>query len=171
MESFVQRMRCVPRILGHRNGRAGRPLSDDDVKDVAQDVFILIWSKLPDFLGEASLETWAYHFCELTFLNRARDKQGRAASAASGDAGAYAVEDSFSNGYESMDTALVHWAIDRLSRNDAEIVRLRQFGELSFDEISESTRQPVNTVKSRYYRALSKLRELLLPRFQGREPT
>lgn len=52
-------------------------------------------------------------------------------------------------------------AVERLERMDREIVLLREFEELSYTEIAEVLRIPVNTVRSRLFRARMALRELL----------
>jgi DNA-directed RNA polymerase specialized sigma24 family protein len=52
-------------------------------------------------------------------------------------------------------------AVGRLERMDREMVMLREFEELSYMEIAEVLRIPVNTVRSRLFRARMALRELL----------
>jgi RNA polymerase sigma factor (sigma-70 family) len=52
-------------------------------------------------------------------------------------------------------------AVNRLERVDREILLLREFEQLSYAEIAELLRLPLNTVRSRLFRARSALRELL----------
>jgi RNA polymerase sigma-70 factor (ECF subfamily) len=52
-------------------------------------------------------------------------------------------------------------AVAKLDPMDREIVFLREFEELSYTEIAELLRIPVNTVRSRLFRARTALRELL----------
>jgi len=52
-------------------------------------------------------------------------------------------------------------AIGKLERMDREILLLREFEELSYMEIAELLNLPVNTVRSRLFRARMALRELL----------
>jgi RNA polymerase sigma-70 factor (ECF subfamily) len=52
-------------------------------------------------------------------------------------------------------------AIGKLERTDREILLLREFEELSYAEIAELLGLPVNTVRSRLFRARMALRELL----------
>jgi RNA polymerase sigma-70 factor (ECF subfamily) len=52
-------------------------------------------------------------------------------------------------------------AVGKLDRVDREIVLLREFEELSYVEIAAVLRLPVNTVRSRLFRARRALRELL----------
>jgi RNA polymerase sigma-70 factor, ECF subfamily len=52
-------------------------------------------------------------------------------------------------------------AVGKLERTDREILMLREFEELSYSEIAELLRLPVNTVRSRLFRARIGLRNLL----------
>jgi RNA polymerase sigma-70 factor, ECF subfamily len=52
-------------------------------------------------------------------------------------------------------------AVGKLERIDREIVLLREFEELSYAEIAAVLHVPVNTVRSRLFRARQALRELL----------
>jgi RNA polymerase sigma-70 factor (ECF subfamily) len=52
-------------------------------------------------------------------------------------------------------------AVSKLERMDREIVLLREFEELSYAEIASVLRVPVNTVRSRLFRARQALRGLL----------
>lgn len=52
-------------------------------------------------------------------------------------------------------------AVGKLDRMDREMVLLREFEELSYAEIAAVLRVPLNTVRSRLFRARKALRELL----------
>lgn len=51
-------------------------------------------------------------------------------------------------------------AIDRLSQAEQAIIRLRFFEDLKLEEIAQITNTNLNTVKSRLYKGLKRLREL-----------
>jgi RNA polymerase sigma-70 factor (ECF subfamily) len=57
----------------------------------------------------------------------------------------------------------VRRAVEKLEPIDREIVMLREFEQLSYAEIADLLELPVNTVRSRLFRARSALRELLEP--------
>ena len=62
----------------------------------------------------------------------------------------------------SMDTDVwLRDAVNKLERLDREILLLREFEQLSYAEIAELLRLPLNTVRSRLFRARTALRELL----------
>ena len=51
-------------------------------------------------------------------------------------------------------------AIDRLSPDEQAVIRLRFFQDLKLEEIAQATGANLNTVKTRLYKALKKLRAL-----------
>src|SRR5215469_15465197 len=57
----------------------------------------------------------------------------------------------------------VRRAVEKLDPIDREIVMLREFEQLSYAEISDLLQLPLNTVRSRLFRARTALRELLEP--------
>jgi RNA polymerase sigma-70 factor, ECF subfamily len=57
----------------------------------------------------------------------------------------------------------VRRAVEKLDPLDREIVMLREFEQLSYAEIADLLELPVNTVRSRLFRARTALRDLLLP--------
>ena len=61
------------------------------------------------------------------------------------------------------DRLWVRQAIERLDTNDREILMLREYEQLSYSEIAELLRLPVNTVRSRLFRARMELKSILAP--------
>jgi RNA polymerase sigma-70 factor (ECF subfamily) len=57
----------------------------------------------------------------------------------------------------------VRCAVEKLERIDREILLLREFEQLSYAEIADLLQLPVNTVRSRLFRARTALRDLLEP--------
>src|SRR5579863_10113865 len=64
----------------------------------------------------------------------------------------------------------VRRAVEKLDSVDREILLLREFEQLSYAEISDLLQLPVNTVRSRLFRARTALRNLLEPS-AAQEPT
>ena len=56
----------------------------------------------------------------------------------------------------------VREAIAKLPRNDREVLLLREYEDLSYEEIAGVLRVPVNTMRSRLFRARLALKELLV---------
>jgi RNA polymerase sigma-70 factor (ECF subfamily) len=57
----------------------------------------------------------------------------------------------------------IRQAIGRLDGVDREVVMLREFEQLAYTEIAAVLDVPVNTVRSRLFRARMELRRLLAP--------
>ncbi len=53
--------------------------------------------------------------------------------------------------------------MEELDRLDREVVMLREFEQLSYAEIADLLQLPLNTVRSRLFRARTALRNLLEP--------
>jgi RNA polymerase sigma-70 factor (ECF subfamily) len=63
----------------------------------------------------------------------------------------------------TLDTTLwLRHAVAKLESHDREILLLREFEQLSYAEIAELQKLPINTVRSRLFRARLALRDLLL---------
>ena len=60
----------------------------------------------------------------------------------------------------------IYQSLDRLPAEDARILWLKHFDDRTFEAIARQLGQPAPTIKSRYYRALDKLRYWLAPTFQ-----
>jgi len=64
----------------------------------------------------------------------------------------------------SPETALwIREALAKLEPNEREILMLREYEQLSYDEIAGLLRVPVNTVRTRLFRARMSLRAMLEP--------
>ncbi len=64
-------------------------------------------------------------------------------------------ENGYEDVYENFD---LKRAMDGLSKEDKAVVELRYFEDLKLEEIGEILQENVNTVKSRLYRSMKKLR-------------
>jgi RNA polymerase sigma factor (sigma-70 family) len=158
---FLERMRCIPRFLSARNARAGHPLRPDELADLAQDVFTAFWSRLGEYRGEASLDTWAYRYCLRKWLERVRPKLRP--QALDDEAPGTTTDPA-----RHLDDAVVQAALDDLPQDESEVVVLKHLEDLSFEEIGERLRTATSTVKTRYYRGMATLRTRLGRSF--REP-
>ena len=168
---FVERMRCIPRILAVQNRRSGAPLSPEDLADLAQEVFSAVWDRLERFQGEAALESWVYRFCVLMTMDakRRRGRRGLVLTAeepALEGADAERVNEESAE-WHALDFEHLYAALERLDEKDAAVVQLKQFEGLTFEEIGGELDISPNTAKTRYYRGIDQLRTLLSPGLGG----
>jgi RNA polymerase sigma-70 factor (ECF subfamily) len=167
VEGFVRRMRCVHLSLAAQNARLGRPLNEHDIEDVSQEVLVLIWNKLGSFAGLSTLETWVYRFTSLELMNAIRRKRTRSR------VGELTQEPPAGEltgvGLRLLEYEHLHRALERLDVSEADVIRLKHFEELTFEEIGAFLSMPVNTAKTKYYRGLQRLHEALRSQEPGEQ--
>lgn len=159
MDLFVERMRCIPRIVAFLNRKHGRGLSPEDQADLSQDVFAKIWARLASFQGEASLETWVFPFCDLTMRNRVR-KQARLPISVENEESVMPAaqgDDRSADTPLPMDLEFVDRSLGEIPGDEAEVIRLKLYDDITFETLSEQLGISPNTAKSRYYRGIKRL--------------
>lgn len=156
---FVRRMRCVPLSLAAQNARLGRPLNEHDIEDVSQEVLVLIWNKLGTYAGLSTLETWVYRFTSFELMNAVRRKRTRKRVVELEHEPAVTTPDDARRRF--LEYEHLHRALGRLESIEADVIRLKHFEDLTFEEIATRMSMPANTAKTKYYRGLIKLQETL----------
>jgi len=160
-ERLAARLRCVASFVAARNAALGGPLSWDEVDDLIQDVAAAVWKKIAQYRGEAPLEGWIYRFCILetgAFLRRKNSRESRRREWSERSGGTAAVQEPCGDLYED-----VYSGLDKIDSDQAHVIRLKHFGQLTFEEISRRLKISTNTAKTRYYRGLIRLREFIDP--------
>ncbi len=160
IQTLVDRLGCVPAILRVRNARTGSPLRPDQLDDAQQEVLISVWRKLGEYAGRSRFETWVHGFCTHEIL-RARQNLARRVRVDSLSAPNELIATP-----ETVADDSVHQGLDRLGPPADDILRMKHFDECTFEEIAERFDVSVSTIKSRYYRGLTKLGTIL----QGHHP-
>jgi RNA polymerase sigma-70 factor (ECF subfamily) len=167
-DRLFERLRCVPRFVCAFHRRFGAPLDAGAVEDLVQNVLFSVWRRLPDFRGEAALETFAYPFCRFETLNAVRRWQRRAshdvATGAEDGPPEPAVDMPVDRGLLEAETLHL---LAVLSPSEARVVHLRHFEGREVSEIAALLAISTSSVKTHYYRALAKLRARLDPHGTG----
>lgn len=155
-DEFVNRMCCIPRFIEKHGRHSG--LVREELADLAQDVFAIIWRKLSDYRGEAPLEAWAHSFCVHSLSNLTR-KQGRRPLTAGSDHLAEWPSPCPPEG----DPRLVplRAALLNLPTPHQQILRLHAMQGLTYQEIAGHLDCSPRAARARYQRALIELRALL----------
>jgi RNA polymerase sigma-70 factor (ECF subfamily) len=152
--ALVERLGCIPAMLRLRERRLGSPLSAEERAEIVQETALAVWSKLERYQGRVPLEAWVFGFVVREHY-KGLARRRRSGSRAEADEHELADE----TAPEPVDDwAKVHLCIHMLGSPSAEIVRLRHFEESSFRDIALELDLPENTVKTKYYRAVSRLR-------------
>lgn len=163
MEAFIERMACVPRLVREGHRRLGGSLDEHELDDVTQETLAAIWIKLGGFEGRAALETWAFRFGRNELLKAFEKKRRRGGQLEPDPAELTAKAPPEET---SIDPVSLHARLNQLDNISAAIVRARHFDQRSFQEIASSRSEPLGTVKTRYYRAIDRLREALDPEWR-----
>ncbi len=127
----------------------------DDALDLSQEAFCRAYRALPDFDTSKNFYTWFYRILKNLCINfTARHKRNQEFSEPY-------VDTSARNPHEILEqherTQAVWQAMEQLKENDREIIILKDFDDMSYQEISEVLDIPLGSVMSRLYYARKKL--------------
>jgi RNA polymerase sigma-70 factor (ECF subfamily) len=143
-------------------GMLGR---EDDARDAAQDAFIAAYRNLSNFRGEARVSSWLHRIAVNQCLTTKRRQKTRSEDFIDDDEGAEdrtfiaAAKYSPANEAERIERLrLVRQAVGALPTDLRQVIVMKEFEEMTFQEISETLELPLSTVKSRVYTALKQLR-------------
>lgn len=159
-----------PRILIYLSRLVGK----DDAEDLMQEVFIKVFNSLNTFKGNSQISTWIYKIATNTAIDKLknfnhRKEKNKLTSLDYVEPLKLQMifeEDKDSNiEYnllkQEMNQCIADY-INKLPDNYRTIFLLKEYDNLSFDEISEVTGQSYDNVKVRLHRARKKLHELLI---------
>jgi RNA polymerase sigma-70 factor (ECF subfamily) len=159
----------------------GSDFSREDVEEICQEVFLAAIRNLASFHGGSRFQTWLFRIA----ANKARDyrERLRAAKRGGGQVTVSLQAQDSETGLSldppspvpgpdlalvaSEQTAQVHQALDSLGEPCREIIELRYFGDLSYDELSQTLELNPKTVSSRLSKCLDRLEEIMRKAFAG----
>jgi RNA polymerase sigma-70 factor (ECF subfamily) len=126
-------------------------------EELVQEVFTRVWRHAGSFDPDrASFRTWLYGIARNAIIDLKRRQAVRPALAA------HSVDEEQGSIDDSFERALLRWqvgaALERLTPEHRQVIRLAHFQGLTLREISERTGVPLGTVKSRTSYALRGLR-------------
>ena len=133
-----------------------------EVEDVAQEVFLKVYTRIDAFDERSQFYTWLYRVA----VNAAKDhvkKRVRRPAVALDEADALpgAAEAPETEAARSETARLVRAAIDALPVRYREVLALRELEGLSYDEIAAVLSISMGTVESRLHRARARLKRKL----------
>jgi RNA polymerase sigma-70 factor, ECF subfamily len=134
--------------------------SREDAQDATQNAFVKAYEHLASFDQGQRFFSWIYRILRNECLNALRSRRPTAPLPED-----LAAKEGTADPLEQRERrAAVQEALLDLSIEQREVVLLRHFTELSYDEIATSLGVPVKTVKSRLYSARQRLVVLLAER-------
>jgi RNA polymerase sigma-70 factor (ECF subfamily) len=136
-----------------------------EIEDAAQDTFVKVFNHLRKYDPERSFAAWLASICVNECRDRIRKKTRfkKTFSELSDEHLAVAKAPNGGNIEFREKLANVEKGINQLPDNLREVLIMKVYGELSYEEIAESLEIKVGTVMSRLHRAREKLTELIKP--------
>jgi RNA polymerase sigma-70 factor, ECF subfamily len=152
-----------------------------DVEEISQETFLSVIRNLDSFKGGSQFQTWLFRIA----ANKARDYRERlnAAKRGGGHKTISLQEDDPETGLtidppsslpgpdaltmNEERIAQVRAVVDQLGEPCREIIELRYFADLSYEDISAALDLNPKTVSSRLSKCLDRLEEIARPFFQG----
>lgn len=125
-------------------------------EELTQETFIAILRSAPRYQPSARFRTFLYSIAMRILRAHRRKAAFRATFFGEQPAGREPASHS-----DPVVDLLMREAVASLDRIDREVLMLREFEELSYAEIAEVLALPINTVRSRLFRARTALHDLL----------
>jgi RNA polymerase sigma-70 factor (ECF subfamily) len=132
-----------------------RLASKDRAEDLAQETFLAVIRAVVRYEPRAMVRTYLYGIA-LKLLSAERRKL-------SGNEPQLETEHEPQEDGPSEEALWVRQALEKLDAGEREILMLREYEQLSYAEVAELLRLPVNTVRSRLFRARMALKTFLEP--------
>ncbi len=140
-------------------------MREDEARDAAQETFVAAYRNLSKFRGEAKVSSWLHRIavnqCLTTkrrnktrsedFLDEETNEESRVFVAPERHSPANTAE-------QGERLFIVRNAVSSLPMDLRQVVLMKEFEEMTFQEIAETLELPLSTVKSRLYTALKQLR-------------
>ena len=142
----------------------------ENARDVTQDVFIKVYGALDSFDPRFKFSTWLFRIAGNAAIDHLRRRRVRTLPleyppGENGEARAVDPPETRPNPHEELTRRRLREAlsvaIDRLPDDYRELISLRHYGEMPYEEIAELKGMPLGTVKNKLFRARQALRDLL----------
>jgi RNA polymerase sigma-70 factor (ECF subfamily) len=147
------------RIYWHARRMTGNHL---DADEIVQEVLMVLYNKLKTFEFKSSLYTWIYTITNTRSINYLKKKSLRSF---------FSLDEISNRKFEQKDVIddieskqkieKIESAMQKLPVKQREVFIMRNFDEMSYEEISQITGKNVGTLKANYFHALNKIKEMV----------
>ena len=146
------------KIYWHARRMTGNHL---DADEIVQEVLLVLYNKLKTFEFKSSLYTWIYTITNTRSINYLKKKNLKSF---------FSLDDILNNKSESKDVIdnledkqkleIIERVLLKLPVKQREVFIMRNYDELSYEEISGITGKSLGALKANYFHALNKIKEL-----------
>ena len=148
------------RIYWHARQMTGNHF---DADDVLQEVLIVLYKKIAEFKFNSSLYTWIYRITTTRCINHINKKKIKRFFSIDDEEfpdlkgeGSIELDYETKEKMEKLDTIL-----QRLPAKQRQVFLMRNFEQLSYEEISEITGTSAGALKANYFHAFEKVSRLM----------
>lgn len=139
--------------------------SVEEAEDVAQEAFVQAYLKLPSFQRSSRFYTWVYRIAFNLAVSKSRKRRPRVSLTAVQEAGGADPTTDAPGPTEPLlrneRASLLHAAIAELEEEHRQVIVLREFDDMDYQQIADVIGAPIGTVRSRLFRARAQLRQRL----------
>lgn len=139
--------------------------SNEEAEDVAQEAFVQSYLKLSTFQRSSRYYTWLYRIAFNLAISKSRKRRPRVSLNVVQEAGGPEPECELAGpaepALEGERAELLHAAIAELAEDHRQVLVLREFDGMDYQQIAEVIDAPIGTVRSRLFRARTQLRDRL----------
>jgi RNA polymerase sigma-70 factor (ECF subfamily) len=142
--------------------------SGEDSRDLCQEAFLKAYRGLAGFKKEARFSSWLYQIAVNVCRDRMRRQRGKTIVSLEDvtSAGELPIRGVAPSALELMEAGdlsrTVASAVAALPQEQREVIILKEYQDLTFQEIADALDVPVSTVKTRLYRGMTQLRQRLV---------
>lgn len=157
-------------IMNRYEGRLRRYITrissfpEEEVEEILQDVFLSVWKNLRGFDARINFSSWIYRIAhnQAVSLFRKFSVRGRSQEMELTPDLFLPTTDDFSSDIDAkINAGLIQTALLELPKKYREVLILRFFEDLSYEEIADVLRCPVGTVSTLVARARKKFRSVV----------
>lgn len=148
------------RIYWHARRMLGNHL---DADEITQEVLIVIYDKLHTFNFQSSLFTWIYRITSTRSLNFIKKRNVKRYLFLDDDnvKEMQSNQDVVHNVEDKEKLEKLNFVLQKLPAKQREVFIMRQYDQLSYEEIAEINGKSVGTLKANYFHALKKVTEMM----------
>ena len=147
------------KIYWHARRMTGNHL---DADEIVQEVLMVLYNKLKTFEFKSSLYTWIYTITNTRSINYLKKKSLKSF---------FSLDEISNRKFEQKDVIddieskqkieKIEKALQKIPVKQREVFIMRNFDELSYEEISQITGKNVGTLKANHFHALNKIKEIV----------
>ncbi|MFN7941693.1 MAG: sigma-70 family RNA polymerase sigma factor [Thermoanaerobaculia bacterium] len=144
----------------------------DEAHDLAQEVFLRTYQALDRFDPQYRFSTWLFRVAQNAAIDVIRKRRfrlvplGKTEDEAGDKTHELELADDDPGALAKLETherdRAIQRAIDALPWDYRELIVMRHYGELAYEEIASAKAMPLGTVKNKLFRARQMLKELLI---------